>query len=141
MDTAVPPTPGPDDGVTDEITGAVAGGGSTKLKPAARVLDRPSGFCTVTGCGPAPWAGVVTTIEEVVRLTTVAATPPKVTVLPAAPATKPVPARVTVVPPADVPELGVTLARTGGGAEGVTGFEGVLTGPVPTAFAAVTANV
>jgi hypothetical protein len=71
----------------------------------------------------------------------VAATPPKVTELPAGPVAKPVPESVTDVPPAEVPELGDTFARTGGGATGVTAFEGAEAGPAPTAFVAETRKV
>ncbi len=85
---------------------------------ARHVLPWPSGLVTVTGCEPAPCAGVETTSDVAVRLVTVAATPPKVTTLPAAPGTKPLPARVTDGAAAEEPEAGGHAGEDGGDAAG-----------------------
>jgi hypothetical protein len=83
------------------------------VKADASVVLWPSGLVTVTDCAPAAWAGVVTTSELEVPLVTVAAEPPMATTLPLIPGTKPEPVSVTDVPPADVPEAGLTLASEG----------------------------
>ncbi|MGA9811444.1 MAG: hypothetical protein WBQ64_01630 [Terriglobales bacterium] len=62
----------------------------------------------MTFAAPAAWAGVVAMIEVLLaRVTLVAAVPPRLTV---APARKPVPVIVTLVPPLVVPVLGVIEA-------------------------------
>jgi hypothetical protein len=136
--TAVPPTPGPDAGDRVERFGAGEAGGATKENAAGSVTLCPSGLVTVTGCGPAAWAGVVTTSDPGVLAVTVAATPPTETTLPPEPGTKPLPVRVTVVPPNDDPVAGLTPVIEGGDARGRTLPEGADAGPLPTAFVART---
>ena len=72
-----------------------------------------SGLVTVTATVPAAWAGV-TAVSEValLKVTEVDARPPKSTV---APLTKPVPVRVTGVPPAKGPLVGAIDVRVGAG--------------------------
>jgi hypothetical protein len=63
---------------------------------------------TMTFTAPAAWAGVVAMIDVLLaRVTLVAGVPPRLTV---APARKPVPVIVTLVPPLVVPVLGVIEA-------------------------------
>ena len=72
-----------------------------------------SGLVTVTETVPAAWAGVTAVIEvELLTVTEGEATAPKSTV---APLTKPVPVRVTAVPPAMGPDVGATDDRVGAG--------------------------
>ena len=72
----------------------------------------PSGLVTTTVTAPAACAAVVSVIVVAfTTMTLVAATPPNVTV---APVVKPVPVRVTAVPPADGPEPGLTVVTVGG---------------------------
>jgi hypothetical protein len=74
------------------------------------VADAPPGVVTVTSTGPVP-CGLTAVIE--VALTMVKLVPgvaPKFTAV--APA-KPVPVIVTSVPPADVPEFGLTAPTDG----------------------------
>ena len=68
---------------------------------------------TTTFTAPAACAGVVAVIEVLfTTVTPVAAVPPSFTV---APARKPVPVRVTLVPPFAVPELGAIEVTVGAG--------------------------
>ena len=64
---------------------------------------------------PAPWAGEITLISVALTKVTVPfgiVVPPNVTAV--APETKPLPVRVTTVPPAVGPASGVTLVMDGG---------------------------
>lgn len=73
-----------------------------------------SGLVTTTSTTPPARAGVTAVICVALATTTpVAAVPPKDT---AAPAAKPVPIKVTVVPPAVVPEVGATEVSVGAAA-------------------------
>ena len=73
-----------------------------------------SGFVTITLAPPALPVGVVITSDPAVCTTTpVADTPPTLTV---APAWKPDPLRVTTVPPAVGPLVGVSPVSVGAGA-------------------------
>ena len=104
----------------------------------------PPGVVTVTSTAPAAWAGDVTVIWFAVSTVNVlAAVAPKFTaVVPV----NPVPAIVTLVPPAVLPDVGVTLvtvgpagrvvvvvAQTSGGRQ--IGFDVVVGPPVPTRVA------
>ena len=72
-----------------------------------------SGLATITLTAPAACAGVVAVIETLLtNVTAVAGVPPKLTV---APDWKPVPAMLTLVPPAIVPDTGDIEAIVGGG--------------------------
>ena len=107
--TAVPPAVEP---LAGEMPLRVREGGSTKVKPLPRVALRPLVFLTVTLTAPAEEAGVMAVIW--VELRTVAALAsalPKVTV---APVRKPVPVRVTAVPPAVEPLAGEMPLRVSG---------------------------
>jgi hypothetical protein len=86
------------------------------VKPAASVAE-PPGVVTTTFLAPAVPAGVVKLIDVSLMFTrSVAATPPTVTtVVPV----RLVPVKVTVVPPAVVPETGL-MAVTVGTAAGAT---------------------
>jgi formyltetrahydrofolate synthetase len=113
MVTLVPPSVGPELGVTLATVGA----GSSYVKPLVSVPLWPPGFVTTTLTAPAAWAGVVAVIEVLLEKDTpVAATPPTVTV---GTASKLVPLIVMLVPPSVGPELGETLetvgVTTGGG--------------------------
>jgi hypothetical protein len=78
---------------------------------------------TMTFTAPAAWAGVVAVIDALLTsVTPVAGVPPKLTV---APARKPVPAIVTLVPPLVVPVLGVIEATWGAGLEGGLGVAAI----------------
>jgi hypothetical protein len=82
------------------------------VKPLLRLALWPLLFVTVTLTAPAEPAGVVAVIwVELTTVTAVAAALPKVTV---APARKPVPVRVTAVPPAVGPLAGEMPLRVGG---------------------------
>jgi hypothetical protein len=89
-----------------------------------------SAFVTTTLTIPAACTGVVAVIDVLFTIVTlVAGVPPKLTV---APDRKPVPVRVTAVPPIVVPELGVIEVKVGAGLdEGVGGF--VVVRPPPQA--------
>lgn len=77
----------------------------------ARVPARPSVFVTMMLTTPGACAGVVAVIEVALKtLMPVAATPPKVTVAPVA---KFVPVRLTPIPPAVLPEEGLTTVTVG----------------------------
>ena len=81
------------------------------MKPFVSVAVCVSGFVTTTLTAPAVRAGVVAVSwVALLKVTAVAAVPPKVTV---APETKLVPVIVTEVPPAVGPELGETLLTVG----------------------------
>src|SRR5207249_11179360 len=68
---------------------------------------------STTATAPAAWAAVVAVSEVLLTtVTLVAAVPPRLTVAPAA---KPVPLRVTAVPPLLVPELGEIALTVGAG--------------------------
>src|SRR5438445_7858527 len=72
-------------------------------------------MATTTFTAPAAWAAVVAVSEVLLTtVTLVAAVPPRLTVAPAA---KPVPVRVTAVPPLLVPELGEIALTVGAGLE------------------------
>ena len=107
---AVPPAVGPELGLT-----AVTVGGETRYansSPGFGALDCPL-TVTMTSATPAGCAGVVALIcVALTTLTPVAADPPTVAVAPAA---KPVPVIVIGVPPAVVPEAGLTAVTVGGG--------------------------
>lgn len=76
---------------------------------------------------PAAWAGVVAVIDVLLTsVTPVAALPPRLTL---APARKPVPVIVTVVPPLMLPELGVTETTVGAGLDGGFGVFGLIVPP------------
>jgi hypothetical protein len=80
--------------------------------PLAKVPLWPSELVTATVTAPAAPAGVVAVIDVLLAtVTPVAATPPNVTVSPAA---KFVPVIVTDVPPDVVPLEGLTLVTVGG---------------------------
>jgi hypothetical protein len=82
------------------------------VKPLLRLALWPLPFVTVTLTAPAEPAGVVAVIwVELTTVTAVAAALPKVTV---APARKPVPVRVTAVPPAVEPLAGEMPLRVSG---------------------------
>ena len=76
------------------------------------VADVPPTPVTVTSTAPAGATGDTAVIEVAeFTVTPVAATPPKLTVLPE---TNPVPVIVTEVPPAVVPLFGLTAVTVGG---------------------------
>ena len=80
------------------------------MKAAFKVADWPVGFVTTTSTGePALPPGVVAVIDTGPRLTTVADTPPKVTVEPV----RLLPAIVTVSPPAVEPVFGTITFNCG----------------------------
>ena len=107
--TGVPPAVGPVSGFTWVTVGA--GAGVYVKWSALDVGDVPYGVVTVTSATPLP-AGVVAVIRVAESTTTpVAGRLPTRTV---DPATKPVPAIVTVVPPAAGPLAGVTPVTVGG---------------------------
>src|SRR5437867_2673833 len=105
----VPPAVDPLFGVTPPTVGA----GATYVKQPPQVPLWASTFVTITFTAPAAFAVVVPVIAVALIVETVSAEPPKETV---APATKPVPATVTEVPPAVGPLVGVTELTTGAGA-------------------------
>src|SRR5437870_13238553 len=73
----------------------------------------PATVVTTSSTPLAAWAAVVAVSEVLLmRVTLVAAVPPRLTVAPAA---KPVPVRVTAVPPLLVPELGEIALTVGAG--------------------------
>ena len=77
------------------------------------LLDWESGLVTITLLAPVVPDGVVAVIlVELTTMTFVAAVPPMVTV---APVTKPVPAMMTLVPPANCPALGEIDVTEGAG--------------------------
>jgi hypothetical protein len=105
--TAVPPDVGPLAGET-----LLRVGGLTKVKAPLRLALWPLELVTVTFTAPAEAAGVVAVIwVELATVIAVAAALPKVTV---SPARKPVPVRVTAVPPDVGPLAGEMLLRVGG---------------------------
>src|SRR6266542_2082564 len=104
--TAVPPALAPLFGVTELTVGA----GARYVKQAMQVPLCVSGFVTVTVTAPAACAVVLPVMLVALIVETMSADPPKDTV---APATKPVPANVTAVPPALAPLLGVTELTVG----------------------------
>ena len=82
------------------------------MKPPVRVIV-PPGVVTTTFAAPAAWAGVTAVrAVELVTVTLVAATPPKVTAV--LPATKLVPVMVTVWPPEMGPAPEAIEAIAGG---------------------------
>ncbi len=83
-------------------------------------MDVPFVVFTVTLTAPADSAGVVTVRDVADAAVTVAAVEPKSTVSPEAVALNPVPAIVTLVPPAVVPLVGLIDVITGAGGGGVT---------------------
>src|SRR5437867_1292410 len=105
----VPPAVDPLFGVTPPTVGA----GATYVKQPPQVPLWASTFVTITFTAPAAFAVVVPVIAVALIVETVSAEQPKETV---APATKPVPATVTEVPPAVGPLVGVTELTTGAGA-------------------------
>ena len=102
----VPPAVGPDAGVTAVTVGAATNVNSSE----ALVGLVPDGVVTVTSTVPAACAGEVALIWLAVFTVNVAAVVPNFTAV--APV-NPVPAIVTLVPPALGPELGVTLVTVG----------------------------
>ena len=85
--------------------------GAWKVNPEVKVALSPFGSVTTTLTAPAEPAGVMAVIwVELITVTDVAAALPKVTV---APARKPVPVRVTAVPPAVGPLVGEMPLRVG----------------------------
>ena len=110
MVTAVPPPTGPSSGVIVARTGAASGGARYVNVWGAEV---PVPFVTVTGTGPAAWAGVVNVSDVpsgAIVSGTIGSDPSTETV---EPAEKPVPVTVTGVPPPAGPWAGVMPARTG----------------------------
>ena len=109
--TDVPPATGPEDGDTDDTTGA-AGTAVTKVNPSASVVD-PPGPDTTTSTAPAACAGVeaVSCVPSAFSTTSDAATPSNDT---DGAAPKPLPAIVTAVPPATGPDDGDTDDTIGG---------------------------
>jgi len=95
-------------------TGLGGRGGAMNVKAPEDVTVPESRLLTVTSTSPAPAAGVTTVISVGVSDVTVPAVLPKVT---EAPASKSVPAIVTVVPPLVDPEFGAT--------EVIVGLDGV----------------
>src|SRR3989449_4977917 len=107
---AVPPAVGPELG----LTAVTVCGGTTYVNssPGFAALDCPL-TVTMTSATPAGCAGVVALIcVALTTLTPVAALPPTVTV---AVASKLVPVMVMAVPPAVVPDVGVTAVTVGAG--------------------------
>ena len=98
----VPPATGPLDGLTLATIGA-----ATYVNCVAAITGPPA-VVTTTFCAPDP-AGVVAVITVALLVTTVALTPPTVTVALA----KLVPVIVIVVPPTAGPLDGLTLATVG----------------------------
>ena len=110
MVTLVPPVTGPLVREREVMVGPTAEA-YVKCTPAAEV---PPAVVAFTVTAPAPWAGEVTLIWEVLRKVTEPAgmvAPPNVTVV--APETNPLPVRVTVVPPATGPLAGEIPDTTG----------------------------
>ena len=86
-----------------------------------------SAFVTTTFTAPAAWAGVIAVIDVLLTsVTPVEAVPPRLTV---APAKKPVPAIVIVVPPLMVPELGAIEVTVGAGLDEGLGVLGLIVPP------------
>jgi len=107
--TDVPPRVDPPVGVTELTVGA----GATYVKQLAHVPLWLSRLVTTTFTAPTACAVVVPVMLVALTVVTVSAEPPSDTV---APATKPVPAMVTAVPPSVDPLLGVTEVTVGAGA-------------------------
>ena len=111
MVRGVPPAAGPEFGETLVTVGA--GFGFTYVYPLDSVPLCVSLLVTTTFPAPAAWAAVVAVIDVLfTTVTLVAAVPPIVTL---APARNPVPAIVTGVPPAVVPDDGEIVFTVGAG--------------------------
>jgi hypothetical protein len=106
--TAVPPGARPVLGVTEVTDGA----GVTYVKHSVQVPLCASRFVTTTFTAPVACAVVVPVMLVGVTVDTLSAEPPNDAV---APAWKPLPLTVTVLPPAVDPLLGVTDDTVGGG--------------------------
>jgi hypothetical protein len=103
--TEVPPALGPLVGVTEVTVGP-----ATYVKQPEQLPFCPSGLATVTLTAPAACAVVVPVMAVAVIVETFTGDPPKDTL---EPLWKPVPATVTVVPPALGPLFGVTDVTVG----------------------------
>jgi hypothetical protein len=110
MVTDVPPAAAPVFGATEVTIGG--GVGATYVKHPVHDALCASGFVTTTLTRPAAWLVVVPVIVVGSTVATVSADPPSDTV---APVWKPLPAIVTLVPPAAGPLLGATDVTVGGG--------------------------
>jgi hypothetical protein len=104
--TEVPPTAGPEDG----LTRVTAGGVTYVYWSLVLVALVPPGVTTLMSTVPAAPTGAVAEIWLGLFTENVAAVPPKLT--PVAPV-KPVPLIVTVVPPVVGPDAGLTLVTDG----------------------------
>ena len=108
--TVVPPTRDPADGLTEVIVGI-----ASKVNwSAEEMADAPPGVVTVRSTVPAASEGDVT-VHDVVeaQLTVDPVLEPNFALVTPAPATKPVPVTVTVVPPASGPTFGLMELTAG----------------------------
>jgi hypothetical protein len=103
--TALPPTAGPEFGVTPETTGT----GFAYVKPPGSALDVPPAFVTVTATFPAACAGATKLMLVFVVDCASTTMPPIVALV----LKRPVPERVTRVPPARGPDVGDALESVG----------------------------
>ena len=95
------------------LAGAVLAGALLTLTVSPVALAQEAPVTTTTEAAPTACAGVTAVIVVAFTTTTEVAALPPIAIV--APARKPVPVRVTAVPPAEVPRTGAMLPTVGAG--------------------------